>query len=264
MGEGLLQLDGRGDVCFQVALHQLVVGDDDALYQRLADAMLEVGHLRRDRAGAGPPLLVGDGAVAQEVGHPPEGALLSDGELEGGDARSEELLQLGEGALVVGPLPVELVDEDQAGKVAGLGEAPGCLRLHLDSFDGRDHHDGEVGDREGSLDLVDEVGVTGAVDEVDPDAGVVEGGESERDGDAVLLLFRLEVAHRRAVLHPTGAIDAAGAVQEGLGQGCLAGAAVADERDVADLGGRHVAHVDLLLARAPAGSLLPVRRAYRD
>ena len=51
VGEGGLELLGRGHLALEIALHHLVVGDDDALDERLADAVLELGHVVGDRPG---------------------------------------------------------------------------------------------------------------------------------------------------------------------------------------------------------------------
>ena len=56
------------------------------------------------------------------------------------------------------------------------------------------------------------------------------------------LLLGVEVADRRAVLDPAQADDRPGVEEQGLGQGRLAGATVADEGDVADLRGRKRLH----------------------
>ena len=53
VGESRLEVFGGGHLTFQVALHHLVVGHDDALDQALADAVLELGDLLGDRTGRG-------------------------------------------------------------------------------------------------------------------------------------------------------------------------------------------------------------------
>ena len=70
--------------------------------------------------------------------------------------------ELVERALEVGPLPVELVDEDHAGQAELGGHPPDRLGLHLDALDRADHEHGQVGDPERGVDVADEVGVARA------------------------------------------------------------------------------------------------------
>ena len=110
---------------------------------------------------------------------------LADRQLEWCDAGAELLLQVRQRAVEGGPVPVELVDEDESAEPELGGEAPRGEGLGLDPFDGaHDDHD-EVDHRAGGSDLSEEVGVSGGVDEVDLDVA-----DSER-------------RHRQA--RPTGA-----------------------------------------------------------
>ena len=164
------------------------------------------------------------------------------GSSSGATAGAEPLAQLVERALEAGPLAVELVDEDHAGHVE-LGRDPPCrLGLDLDALDRADHEDGEVGDPQGGVDVADEVGVAGAVEQVDLVAVVLERREGQRQRDAALDLLGIEVGRRGAVLHPALTVDGAGAVEQRLRQGGLAGSAVPDQGDVTDPGGGEALH----------------------
>ena len=242
VGQRLLQLLGPGDVALQVALHEVVVGHHDALDQVVVDLMLERLHLRRDLALGGLARLIGDGGVGEQVGHAAKRRLLPDGELEGCHARAEHGPQLVQSALERGPLPVQLVDEDHAGQAAGGGHLPHGLRLHLDPLHGADHEHHQVGSGEGGVHLAQEVGVAGAVDDVDLVPFVLERGQGQRHRDLALDLLGVEVGGGAPVLHPALAGDRSGAEQKGLGQGGLPGSAVTHECDVADLGRREGLH----------------------
>ena len=189
-------------------------------------------------SGIGPVVgsaaVVGDGGVGEQVGHAPEAGLLADRQLEGGHAGAEGCLQLLEGPFERGPLPVELVDEDQPGQAQVGRGLPHVRGLHLDAFDRADHEDGQVGDAQGGGGLLGEVGVAGAVEQVDLVALPLDGRQRSRDRQAPLVLLGLEVGDGGGVLDPAGAPDGPGAVQQGLGQGGLAGSAVPDEGHVAD------------------------------
>ena len=68
---------------------------------------------------------------------------------------------------VVGARPIDLVDEDQRRDAEPPQRAEQQRRLGLDALDGGDDEDRPVEDAEDALDLGDEVGVAGRVDEVD-------------------------------------------------------------------------------------------------
>ena len=89
---------------------------------------------------------------------------------------------------------------------------------------------------------------------------VLERGQGQRQRDAPLDLLGVEVGGGRAVLDPALAVDGPGAVQQRLGQRGLPGAAVADEGDVADLGGREALHGRLAVCSEWSGRQALVRR----
>ena len=264
LGQRLLQLGGGDGLALQVALGEVVVGHHDALDQVVAHLVLALGHVVGDLALGGLAPLVEHGAVGEQVGDAPEARLLADGQLEGRHAGPELVAELVEGAVEAGPLPVELVDEEHAGQAPLGGQPPGRLGLDLDTLHRADHDHGQVGHVEGGLEVGDEVGVAGGVEEVDLVALELEGGEGQRQGDATLHLLRVEVGGGGAVLHPALAADGAGAEQQGLGQARLARSTVADEGDVADLGRREALHGLLLLEGASLRLLTTsFRRVYR-
>ena len=128
------------------------------------------------------------------------------------------------------------------GQAALFGQLPRDLGLHLDALDRRHDEQREVGGLDRGGDVADEVGVPGRVEHVDLVVLELERRERERHRDVAALLLGVEVADGRAVLDPAEADDRPGVEQQGLGQGGLAGAAVADEGDVADLRGRKRLH----------------------
>ena len=105
----------RDLVAAEVALEQLVVGDDDALDEVVVDLVLEVGELVGHLAVRRRAAVVEERRVGQEVGDAAERGLLADRQLERRDAGAEPVAELVERALEVGALPVELVDEHHAG-----------------------------------------------------------------------------------------------------------------------------------------------------
>ncbi len=144
-GEGPLELLGRGRVAVEVAGHELVVRDDDALDEVVVDPVLPGRHVLGDGYLGRLAPLIDRRRVGEEVDHPSEVRLGADRQLERGDAAAEGFSQVVKRPLEVGPLPVELVDEHDAGPPQPLGQAPEVARLDLDALHGAHHHDRDVG-----------------------------------------------------------------------------------------------------------------------
>ena len=104
----------------EVALHEVVVGDDDPFDERVVHRVLDVrelvGHRTLRPFGRRP--VVDHRGVGQQVDDAAEVALLADRELEWRDSRPEAVLELFERAVERRALAVELVDEDDAGDAA--------------------------------------------------------------------------------------------------------------------------------------------------
>ena len=236
---------GRVDLLVvEVALHEVVVADDDALDERVVYRVLlglhVVGHRALDplgRAGR-----IGDGDVVQQIDHARQARFLADRQLQRRDARAELRLELIERARERRALAVELVHEDRARQTALFGELPRDLRLDLDALDGRHDEQCEVGGLDRGGDVADEVGVARSVEDVHLAVFELEGCQRQRHRDGAALFLGVEVAHGGAVLDPAEADDRPSVEQEGLGQRGLAGAAMPDECDVADLRGRKRLH----------------------
>ena len=243
-GERLGELVDVDLLVAEVALHEVVVADDDAFDERVVHRVLLGLHLVGHRAFGALRRAAGvrDRDVVQQVDDTRERRLLADRELQRRDAGAELRLQLVERARERRALAVELVDEDRAREAALLGELPRDLGLHLDAFDRGHDEQREVGGLDRGGDVADEVGVAGRVEHVDLVVVELERRERERHRDVAALLFGVEVADGRAVFDPAQADDRPGVEQQRLGERRLAGASVADEGDVADLRGRKRLH----------------------
>ncbi len=203
------------------------------------------GHRAVDGGAGGGRVVVG-GRVVEQVDHAVEVGLVPDGQLHRGHARPEGGPDLGQRAVEVGPLPVELVDDDHPRHAEAGGRPPGILGLGLHAV-GRAHDDdGQVDVGQGGDHLAGEVGVAGGVDQVDLHPVDREGGQAGRDRQLARHLLGLEVHDGGALLHRPPPCDGPRRGQEGLGQRGLAGAMVPDEGDVAD-SGRVVWHLVLRL-----------------
>ena len=104
------------------------------------------------------------------------------------------------------------------------------LRLH--SLDGRQHEDGRVENAEGTLDLRDEVRVTGGVDDIDLQVAEREGGHRRR---IVMPRSRSRVkgiGARRARIDAPEAVDGTRGEEQAFGQAGLTGIDMRDDPEV--------------------------------
>ena len=221
----------------EVSLHQVVVGDDDALDERVVDGVLYACHLVGHGAlGALPGrFVVGHRGVGEQVDDTAKGRFLADRQLERRDAGTELRLQVVERPFERRPFPVELVHEHGAGELGLLGHSPRHLGLHLDAFDGRHDEHGEVGGAQGSGNVAHEVGVPGGVEDVHLVVFVLERGDGHRHRDPAPGFLGIEVRDGVAVLDTARTWDRAGHEEERFGEAGLPRSAVADQRDVTDL-----------------------------
>ncbi len=143
-----------------------------------------------------------------------------------------DLVQQGEG---IERLAVHLVDEGDDRDVAQAADLEQLQRLRFDALGGVQHHDRGVGGRQRAVGVFGEVLVAGRVQQVEHQAGVVEGHGAGRDRDAALALDLHPVRTRAPLLaarpHRAGRPDRPAGQQQVLGQGGLAGVGMADDRE---------------------------------
>ena len=127
----------------------------------------------------------------------------------------------------IGPLPVQFVDKDQARQIEFSGKIPHLLGAHLDTVNGINHNHRTLGRLHTHLGIREEVILTRCIDQVErgifPGKGVKCGTKAHLPLD----LLRLKIHDGGSVVHPPQPIDRLAVVENGLGQGCLAAAAVA-------------------------------------
>ncbi len=191
-----------------------------------------------------------------------EVGLVPDGQLDRRHAGPEGLADLGQGAVEVGPLAVELVDDDDPGHPELRGGPPGVLGLRLHTVGGADDDHGQVDVGQRGHHLAGEVGVPGRVEQVDLDPVDREGGQAGRDGELAGHLLGLEVHHGGALLDRPTPGDGPGGGEQRLGQGRLPRPVVPDKGDVANCG-QVVWHL-VLRPRPPAGQVPSEDRLVAD
>ena len=225
--EGIVQ-PFRGDLAlFQISLHQVVVHFDHLV----DDLLVRVFH----RAEIGLPAV----AMKENVDHPRP---VTGGQVYRQAFRAERALNLFEYRSDINVFRIDPVDHHHAAQVALGGCIHGSLRHGLDA--GRGVHDDGGGfhgrkDRKGPA---DEVGMTRRIEQVDVHAVVVEMTEPGLQRVPYFLFPGVGVGHRGSGVNGALVWNLSGAVQQGIREFGLAGAAVSHQGDVTDLFGA-VCHV---------------------
>src|SRR5262249_21464406 len=116
-----------------------------------------------------------------------------------------------------------------------VGLAPDGLGLTLDAHLAVEDNDSTVEHTKRSLYFNGKVDVAGRVDDVDLMIFPVTGYGGTDDGDAALALLGHPVGGRLAFVHGADLVLEAGAVQDTLGRGGLAGIDMRDNADVSNL-----------------------------
>ena len=124
-------------------------------------------------------------------------------------------------AFGIRPAAVDLVHEDERRNAQALHRPHQHARLRLHALDSRDHEHRAVEHVQHALDLGDEVGVAGRVDQVDRDVVDDERNYRGLDRDAALPFEREGIGLSTAFVDASDLADDTGDVQEPLGEGCL-------------------------------------------
>ena len=230
--QDLLVAEGFG---LQVLLHQRVVGVGHRLHEQGAQPLGLVEEVGGDvlfGAVARKVDSVQTGLHRHQVDDPPEILLRPDGHGNHHRPGGEGFGHVVHGLEEIGPLPVHLVDEGDAGHLELVGPLPDLLGLGLDPRDGGNDEYRTSEDPKTVAGVVEKVGVAGGIDDVQAvplPLAVVKAGA---DGDPALDFLRLEVHIGSAVIHPPEAVGHAGVEEDGFGQGGLAGPPVGHNSQV--------------------------------
>ena len=211
-------------------LHQLLIGAGGGFHQLSAQGLHLVGHVGGDGALA----LGVVSLVVQQIHDDGDGLVgVSLGGHDGGDSGAELALDSLDAGGVVGVGLFHAVDEHHAGLLAQ--HLPGTLHTNGQAILGVAHDDGALGGAQGAHSLTGEVEVAGGVHHVDLLALIHDGGKGQRDGDLALGLLGVVVAGGVAVGGLAQTVNTLGHVQHLLGQRGLAGAAVAQQGNIANV-----------------------------
>jgi hypothetical protein len=135
------------------------------------------------------------------------------------------------------------------------GQLPHHLVLDLDAVNRGHHEQARVHGPKGGPDVADEVRVPRGVQDVELRLPPLEWGQGQGHADLALRLLGLKVADGVPVLDRPHPVDGSAHKQKSLREGGLAGSAVADQQDVADLRGFIGLHV--CCSRVARASILP-------
>src|ERR1039458_2241805 len=240
--DGLLQVLDEGlGVDFlpgQVPVHQGLVFAfcDDALDQLTAQLSHPLRVLRR--GGALGALAVG--VVELLGGQQPDQAADRgpDRQVQRGDGVPERFAAGVQGRVELGPLVVDLGDDDRAGHAdrgAPLPQHPGHA---VDSVGGGDGEQRGVRGAQPRAQVAGEIGVTGRVEQVDLDAVVHDRCKGQVDRTLLPDLDLIEVADGGALFDAARTLDRARRDEERLDQAGLAGTGMADQYHIPHLAGR--------------------------
>ena len=234
---------------FEVGQHQLFVGFDDPLDQRVAAGRGSGGDIGRGFGGVCAVALVG--AAAEHLDCAAELRLRADRQEERLALGAEHALDAFQRVVPAGVFAVQAGDHDGAGNAAAARHAPDGLGADLHAGGSIDDEDGGVGDGDGGDDFADEVGVAGSVEQVDAEVAVGERDERGADRHAAVAFFGVEVGDGVAVFNAPDAGNRPGRKRERLNERRLARALVPHDGDVADVlsGSGHIS----LRARASNG-----------
>ena len=166
----------------------------------------------------------------------------ADRQFERRDAGTETRWSCSRVDWIVSAFEIELVDEHHPGHAHLVGDLPHIFGLHLHAFDRAHDEDGEVAHAQRRDHVTDEVGVSRRVDEIDLVVFPLERRHRQRQRQPAPLLFGVVVAYGGPLIDAAHASGDPGAMQQGLGQRRLAGAAVADKHHVADVRRRIALH----------------------
>ncbi len=254
-GDGLaqagLQMAQGNRALVEELLHQGVVVFGDQFDQRFVAGTRGLRPSGGNVALAALPVAArraGIGALLDEIDDALKILFLSPGQLREANAAAEAFLQGGEGAFAVGAIAVHAVDHEDRRQVAAGGEAPDLLRLHFHAGYGvhHDHHRFDGGHRQ--LGFVNENVVAGRVEEVD--LMLLPLGKGRRGGDAEAPrdLFLVEVGRSRAFFDSAQPRRRAGGKERARNKSGFPASAVADDGEIAQLGGLVGLQIRVLLS----------------
>ena len=174
------------------------------------------------------------GLLADQIHHPFETGFPADGQQDGHGLDLQHFPDFLERLVKIGPFPVHLIDEDQAGQIVPVGRVPDLFGAHLDAVHRVHHHHGGVGHMEGGPGIRQEIVIPGGVGQINRVLFPLIMVKGAGDGDLTFNFLRLVIQDGTAVVDFSQPGGGPRPKEEGLGQRGLAAAPMADQDQVAD------------------------------
>ena len=159
----------------------------------------------------------------------------ANGELEHHRPSPQPVLNHSHHAEKVGPHPIHLIDEGDAGNPVFVRLTPHRLRLGLNPSDRTKNRNSPIENPERTLDLDGEVHMAGGVDDVDPMVAPQACGGRRGDRYAPLLLLDHPVHGGSPFIHLTDLVVDPRIVKDPLGRGGLSRINMGHDADIAGL-----------------------------
>ena len=216
-------------------LHQRIVGFSDHLDQRVTGGLRRRLEVAGNRALRRLAAAVGRERPAlhrHEIDDAAKILFFANRNLNRNHRAAEDAAQRVERPAQAGALAVEAVEHDDPRRLHFGGHAPHFLGRHLHARDRIDDDERGVRDAQRRPRVAEEIGHAGRVDEVDLGAIPLDVGEAGGEGVLAGDLFFVVVGDGGAFVDAAEAVDSAGIEQQRGEQLRLAGAAMADQRDI--------------------------------
>ncbi|MPM97761.1 hypothetical protein SDC9_144938 [bioreactor metagenome] len=196
------------------------------------------------------------GALVEHVNDPGDLLIfIPDGSHQGRDIFAEALPQGREGGIVVAVFLIGLGNVEQAGHFAGFAVFPCLLGAHAHAvLGGADNHR-SVGHPQSGRDLAGEIEIARRIQDVDFAAVIFNRSNRQRDGNLALDFLRVVITNGIAIRTSAQAVNAAGEIKHGFGQGGLSIPTVTQQTNIAN-GLRGILHslCPLLVVKCTAGA----------
>ncbi len=144
------------------------------------------------------------------------------------------LLQLFQRAGKISVLPVQLVDQDQAGQIEILGVLPDFLGAYFDPGNRTDDHRSGVCHAQGSKQISDKVKVTGRIQEINLAPVPFQRRQTDIDRNLPLDLVGIVIGGCGSRFNVPETVNGSAGKKESLGKRGFAGSAVGNQSNIAD------------------------------
>ena len=219
----------------QILFHQLFAGTGRILHQFLVQLVQAIGFSGRNRDLRPFAAFDAIGLFGDDVDDAGHLLAFHHRHSQGGDGIAEAFAQLVEGAVVIRVLLICLGNIDGAG-LAGLDKRfPRLFGTDIDPVLGSDADNARIRYPQRLLNFAGKIEEAGSIKDIDLDLVVIGIDGGGGDTDLALDFFRVIIAGGVAFHHLAEPVGHSREVKDALGQAGFAGAAMAQQTNIADL-----------------------------